>query len=57
MKYKYLILSDDGELTKLEDINDDILSAVNDGYLQLVSIVTMEEYYNHKWHPIKTGDL
>ncbi len=48
----YIIIEEDGTLHQAERVTVDEYAAANDGYLTIISTVTMEEWFDGKWAPL-----
>ncbi len=48
-KYKYIIITDDGNIFKSHDLTEDELSACDDGSLVIIDIEKMKYYFDSKW--------
>lgn len=50
----YLVISEDGELSKVEVLTEDLTEQANSGLIYLVCMnsESPREYYRHEWHLI-----
>jgi len=48
----FLIINESGEVRKVEKLTDELKNECNDGYITIINIVTVTEYYNNEWHYI-----
>ena len=48
----YLIILEDGEVYKTEDVSKDDLSAVDAGILDVINCEDMTQYFMDAWRPI-----
>lgn len=49
----FIIIEEDGTLNKSEKVTVEEYGAVNDGYLTIINTITMEEWFDGKWVPLK----
>lgn len=49
VKYKYIIISEDGEAFKSNTISDTDKQLCDDGVLEIIDVVTGKTYFEDRW--------
>lgn len=55
-KMRYIMISEDGSLYKAVGVREEELLACIDGYLSILDMETLKEYFNGEWVDIGSWD-
>ncbi len=53
MDYKYIIIFEDGQIYKTNEMSEDDIMGCDSGILDIVRIEDQKSYFNRDWHDLE----